>query len=95
ERGSESNVVAALSSSSFRPLCRSYSIWCQVLGESIVSGVGRDGEKTPLLASALLLPQTDLGGDLYSNRRRELIDAMTALPCLTAAVFSSQVELRA
>ncbi|KAF1893856.1 hypothetical protein Lal_00002395 [Lupinus albus] len=48
--------------------------------------------KTPLLASALLLPQTDLGGDLYSNRRRELIDAMTALPCLKAAVFSGRVE---
>nr|XP_004510057.1 calcium-dependent protein kinase 4-like [Cicer arietinum] len=64
----------------------------QVLGESIVSGVGRDGDKTQLLASALLLPQTDLGGDLYSNRRRELIDAMTALPCLTAAVFSGRVE---
>lgn len=52
--------------------------------------LGEMGRK--LLASALLLPQTDLGGDLYSNRRRELIDAMTALPCLKAAVFSGRVE---
>lgn len=29
---------------------------------------------------------------LLENRRRELIDAMTALPCLTAAVFSGRVE---
>jgi hypothetical protein len=39
-------------------------------------------EKTPVFASTPSSSQTNLGGDLYSNRRYELIDAMTSLHCL-------------
>ncbi|MCH93134.1 calcium-dependent protein kinase 4-like [Trifolium medium] len=72
------------------PVC-----WSELDDRAEGSPIKSRTSSKPFLDSKLLLPQTNLGGDLYSNTRRKLIDAMTVLPCLTTVVFSSQVELRA